>query len=74
MECYCPLLCIAHCELENSFLFLIASVTLCSAQSQDSQVSEDSPVVAAEVGERLRASSGPSSRLDNTVGHVTIII
>uniref|UniRef100_A0A8C9U6B0 ALMS motif domain-containing protein n=1 Tax=Serinus canaria TaxID=9135 RepID=A0A8C9U6B0_SERCA len=48
-------------------LLKMAAETSCeSAQSQDSQVSQDSPVVAAEGGERLRASSGPSLRLDNT--------
>ncbi|XP_068037609.1 centrosomal protein of 295 kDa isoform X2 [Anomalospiza imberbis] len=47
-------------------LLMLAAETSCdSAQSQDSQVSQDSPVVAAE-GERLRTSSGPSFRLDNT--------
>ncbi|XP_036244005.1 centrosomal protein of 295 kDa [Molothrus ater] len=48
-------------------LLMMAAETSCeSAQSQDSQVSQDSPVVAAEGGERLRTSSGPSLRLDNT--------
>ncbi|XP_053790250.1 centrosomal protein of 295 kDa isoform X3 [Vidua chalybeata] len=48
-------------------LLMLAAETSCdSAQSQDSQVSQDSPAVAAEGGERLRTSSGPSFRLDNT--------
>ncbi|KAL9865521.1 centrosomal protein of 295 kDa isoform 3-T3 [Geothlypis trichas] len=48
-------------------LLMMAAETSCeSAQSQDSQVSQDSPVVAAEGGERLKTSSGPSLRLDNT--------
>ncbi|XP_077030096.1 centrosomal protein of 295 kDa isoform X2 [Agelaius phoeniceus] len=48
-------------------LLMMAAETSCeSAQSQDSQVSQDSPVVAAEGGERLRISSGPSLRLDDT--------
>ncbi|XP_059321958.1 centrosomal protein of 295 kDa [Ammospiza nelsoni] len=48
-------------------LLMMAAETSCeSAQSQDSQVSQDSPVVAAEGGERLRTSSGPSLGLDNT--------
>ncbi|XP_027501346.1 centrosomal protein of 295 kDa isoform X4 [Corapipo altera] len=37
-----------------------------AAQSQDSQVSQDSPVLAAEVGERVTTYSGPSFTLDNT--------
>ncbi|XP_074672388.1 centrosomal protein of 295 kDa isoform X2 [Strix aluco] len=36
-----------------------------SAQSQDSQVAQDSPVLAAEVGEGVATCSGPSFRLDN---------
>ncbi|XP_039574506.1 centrosomal protein of 295 kDa isoform X1 [Passer montanus] len=48
-------------------LLMMAAETSCdSAQSQDSQVSQDSPAVAAEGGERLRTSSRPSFRLDNT--------
>ncbi|OWK61110.1 Centrosomal protein [Lonchura striata] len=48
-------------------LLMMAAETSCdSAQSEDSQVSQDSPVVAAEGGERLRTSSGPSFGLDNT--------
>ncbi|XP_064575007.1 centrosomal protein of 295 kDa [Zonotrichia leucophrys gambelii] len=48
-------------------LLIMAAETSCeSAQSQDSQVSQDSPVVAAEGGERLRKSSEPSLGLDNT--------
>ncbi|XP_041343092.1 centrosomal protein of 295 kDa isoform X5 [Pyrgilauda ruficollis] len=48
-------------------LLKMAAETSCdSAQSQDSQVSQDSPLVATEGGERLRTSSGPSFRLDNT--------
>lgn len=58
-------------KLKVAFCSLLLLLLLCSAQSQDSQVSEDSPVVAAEGGERLRTSSGPSFRLDNTVGHIT---
>ncbi|KAM6341968.1 centrosomal protein of 295 kDa isoform 1-T1 [Podargus strigoides] len=37
-----------------------------SAQSQDSQVAQDSPVLAAEIGEGVTTPSGPSFRLDNT--------
>ncbi|XP_017693300.1 PREDICTED: centrosomal protein of 295 kDa isoform X4 [Lepidothrix coronata] len=37
-----------------------------AAQSQDSQVSQDSPVLAAEVGEGVKTYSGPSITLDNT--------
>ncbi|KAM9263501.1 centrosomal protein of 295 kDa isoform 1-T1 [Cariama cristata] len=37
-----------------------------AAQSQDSQVAQDSPVLAAQVGERVTTHSGPSFRLDNT--------
>ncbi|XP_027533232.1 centrosomal protein of 295 kDa isoform X4 [Neopelma chrysocephalum] len=37
-----------------------------AAQSQDSQVSQDSPVLAAEVGEGVTTCSGPSFTLDNT--------
>ncbi|XP_027591398.2 centrosomal protein of 295 kDa isoform X3 [Pipra filicauda] len=37
-----------------------------AAQSQDSQVSQDSPVLAAEVGEGVKTYSGPSFTLDNT--------
>ncbi|XP_032535582.1 centrosomal protein of 295 kDa isoform X3 [Chiroxiphia lanceolata] len=37
-----------------------------AAQSQDSQVSQDSPVLAAEVGEGVTTYSGPSFTLDNT--------
>ncbi|XP_026720151.1 centrosomal protein of 295 kDa isoform X2 [Athene cunicularia] len=37
-----------------------------TAQSQDSQVAQDSPVLAAEVGEGVATCSGPSFRLDNT--------
>uniref|UniRef100_A0A8C8AGT1 ALMS motif domain-containing protein n=1 Tax=Otus sunia TaxID=257818 RepID=A0A8C8AGT1_9STRI len=36
-----------------------------TAQSQDSQVAQDSPVLAAEVGEGVATCSGPSFRLDN---------
>lgn len=61
-------------KLKMTFCSLLLLLLLCSAQSEDSQVSQDSPVVAAEGGERLRTSSGPSFRLDNMVGHIKIII
>ncbi|XP_074906197.1 centrosomal protein of 295 kDa isoform X1 [Buteo buteo] len=37
-----------------------------AAQSQDFQVAQDSPVLAAEVGEGITTHSGSSFRLDNT--------
>ncbi|KAM6098544.1 centrosomal protein of 295 kDa isoform 2-T2 [Theristicus caerulescens] len=37
-----------------------------AALSQDSQVAQDSPVLAAEIGEGVTTHSGPSFRLDNT--------
>ncbi|XP_066197413.1 centrosomal protein of 295 kDa isoform X1 [Sylvia atricapilla] len=53
-------------RLLEELLMMAAETSYESAQSQDSQVSEDSPVVAAEGGERLRTSSGLSFRLNNT--------
>uniref|UniRef100_A0A8C3QEM5 ALMS motif domain-containing protein n=1 Tax=Cyanoderma ruficeps TaxID=181631 RepID=A0A8C3QEM5_9PASS len=53
-------------RLLEELLMMTAETSYESAQSQDSQVSEDSPVVAAEGGGRLRTNSGPSFRFDNT--------
>lgn len=61
-------------NLKIALFSLLLLLLLCSAQSQDSQVSQDSSVLAAEGGERLRTRSGPSFRLDNTVGHIKIIL
>ncbi|KAM7066032.1 centrosomal protein of 295 kDa isoform 1-T1 [Acridotheres tristis] len=52
-------------RLLQELLMMAAETSYDSAQSQDSQVSQDSPVAAAEGGEKLRTSSGPSFRLDN---------
>ncbi|KAI1242057.1 hypothetical protein IHE44_0005573 [Lamprotornis superbus] len=52
-------------RLLQELLMMAAETSYDSAQSQDSQVSQDSPVTAAEGGEKLRTSSGPSFRLDN---------
>ncbi|XP_039912334.1 centrosomal protein of 295 kDa isoform X3 [Hirundo rustica] len=52
-------------RLLQELLMMAAETSYESAGSQDSQVSQDSPV-AAEGGEKLRTSSGPSFRLDNT--------
>ncbi|XP_066031788.1 centrosomal protein of 295 kDa isoform X2 [Chamaea fasciata] len=52
-------------RLLEKLLLMAAETSYESAQSQDSQVSEDSPMVAAEGEERLRMNSGPSFRLDN---------
>ncbi|XP_048150504.1 centrosomal protein of 295 kDa isoform X4 [Corvus hawaiiensis] len=53
-------------RLLQELLMMAAETSYDSAQSQDSQVSQDSSVLAAEGGERLRTCSGPSFRLDNT--------
>ncbi|XP_014108215.1 PREDICTED: centrosomal protein of 295 kDa [Pseudopodoces humilis] len=53
-------------RLLQELLMMAAETSYDSAQSQESQVSQDSPVVAAEGEKRLRTSSGPSFRLDNT--------
>ncbi|XP_056358260.1 centrosomal protein of 295 kDa [Oenanthe melanoleuca] len=52
-------------RLLQELLMMSAETSYDSAQSQDSQVSQNSPVATAE-GERIRTSSGPSFRLDNT--------
>lgn len=59
---------------KGTYHSLLLLLHLCSDQSQDSQVAQDSPVPAAEVGEGATAHSGPSFRLDNTVSHIKIII
>ncbi|XP_027501271.1 centrosomal protein of 295 kDa isoform X3 [Corapipo altera] len=53
-------------RLLQELLMMAAETSYDSAQSQDSQVSQDSPVLAAEVGERVTTYSGPSFTLDNT--------
>ncbi|XP_063250548.1 centrosomal protein of 295 kDa isoform X2 [Prinia subflava] len=53
-------------RLLEELLMMAAETSYESAQSQDSEVSQDSPAVAPEGAERLRTSSGPSFRLDNT--------
>ncbi|XP_050190040.1 LOW QUALITY PROTEIN: centrosomal protein of 295 kDa [Myiozetetes cayanensis] len=53
-------------RLLQELLMMAAETSYDSAQSQDSQVSQDSPVLAAEVGEGVTACSGPSFRLANT--------
>ncbi|XP_030905455.2 centrosomal protein of 295 kDa isoform X1 [Melopsittacus undulatus] len=53
-------------RLSQEVLLLTAESSHDSDQSQDSQVAQDSPVLAAEVGEGVTARSGPSFRLDNT--------
>lgn len=57
-----------------AFYSLLLLLHLCSAQSQDFQVAQDSPVLAAEVGEGITTHSGSSFRLDNTVSHIKITI
>lgn len=52
-----------------AFYSLLLLLHLCSAQSQDSQVAQDSPVLAAAVGEGVTTHSGLSFRLDNKVSH-----
>ncbi|XP_058714763.1 centrosomal protein of 295 kDa isoform X2 [Poecile atricapillus] len=53
-------------RLLQELLMMAAETSYDSAQSQESQVSQDSPVVTAEGEKRLGTSSGPSFRLDNT--------
>ncbi|XP_051636303.1 centrosomal protein of 295 kDa isoform X2 [Manacus candei] len=53
-------------RLLQDLLMMAAETSYDSAQSQDSQVSQDSPVLAAEVGEGVKTYSGPSFTLDNT--------
>ncbi|XP_027533231.1 centrosomal protein of 295 kDa isoform X3 [Neopelma chrysocephalum] len=53
-------------RLLQELLMMAAETSYDSAQSQDSQVSQDSPVLAAEVGEGVTTCSGPSFTLDNT--------
>ncbi|XP_017693298.1 PREDICTED: centrosomal protein of 295 kDa isoform X3 [Lepidothrix coronata] len=53
-------------RLLQELLMMAAETSYDSAQSQDSQVSQDSPVLAAEVGEGVKTYSGPSITLDNT--------
>ncbi|XP_042648365.1 centrosomal protein of 295 kDa isoform X2 [Tyto alba] len=55
-------------RLLQEVLLMTAEKSYDSAQSQDSQVAQDSPVLAAEVGEGVATHSGPSFRLDNTLG------
>ncbi|KAM9300858.1 centrosomal protein of 295 kDa isoform 2-T2 [Morus bassanus] len=52
--------------LLQELLMMTAENSYYSAQSQDSQVAQDSPVLAAEIGEGVTTHSGPSLRLDNT--------
>ncbi|XP_074716393.1 centrosomal protein of 295 kDa [Strix uralensis] len=52
-------------RLLQQVLLMTAENSYDSAQSQDSQVAQDSPVLAAEVGEGVATCSGPSFRLDN---------
>lgn len=37
-------------------------------------MAQDSPVLGAEIGEGVAACSGPSFRLDNTVGNLKITL
>ncbi|KAM6418517.1 centrosomal protein of 295 kDa [Pluvialis apricaria] len=53
-------------RLLQEVLLMTAENSYDSAQSQDSQVAQDSPVLAAAVGEGVTTHSGPSFRLDNT--------
>ncbi|KAM6212009.1 centrosomal protein of 295 kDa isoform 1-T3 [Sarcoramphus papa] len=53
-------------RLLQEVLMMTADNSYDSAQSQDSQMAQDSPVLAAEVGEGVTTHSGPSFRLDNT--------
>ncbi|KAM6382970.1 centrosomal protein of 295 kDa isoform 3-T3 [Alca torda] len=53
-------------RLLQDVLMMAAENSCDSAQSQDSRVAQDSPVLAAEVGERVTTRSGPLFRLDNT--------
>ncbi|XP_061199614.1 centrosomal protein of 295 kDa isoform X2 [Neopsephotus bourkii] len=53
-------------RLLQEVLLLTAESSHSSDQSQDSQVAQDSPVLAAEVGDGATAHSGLSFRLDNT--------
>ncbi|XP_075347213.1 centrosomal protein of 295 kDa isoform X1 [Mycteria americana] len=53
-------------RLLQEVLLMTAENSYDSAQSQDSQVAQDSPVLAAEIGEGVTTHSGPSFRLDNT--------
>ncbi|XP_075583661.1 centrosomal protein of 295 kDa isoform X1 [Pelecanus crispus] len=53
-------------RLLREVLMMTAENSYDSAQSQDSQVAQDSPVLAAEIGEGVTMHSGPSFTLDNT--------
>ncbi|XP_074937274.1 centrosomal protein of 295 kDa isoform X1 [Phalacrocorax aristotelis] len=53
-------------RLLQEVLMTTAENSYDSAQSQDSQVAEDLPVLAAEIGEGVTTHSGRSFRLDNT--------
>ncbi|XP_074427495.1 centrosomal protein of 295 kDa isoform X2 [Larus michahellis] len=53
-------------RLLQEVLMMAAENSYDSAQSEDSRVAQDSPVLAAEVGERVTTRSGPLLRLDNT--------
>ncbi|XP_009957195.1 PREDICTED: centrosomal protein KIAA1731 homolog, partial [Leptosomus discolor] len=53
-------------RLLQEVLMMTAENSYDSGQSQDSQVVQDSAVLATEIGERVTTCSGPSFRLDNT--------
>ncbi|XP_010085627.1 PREDICTED: centrosomal protein KIAA1731 homolog, partial [Pterocles gutturalis] len=52
-------------RLLQEVLMMTAENSYDSAQSQDSQVAQDSSVLAAEIGEGVATHSGPSFKLDN---------
>ncbi|XP_076184419.1 centrosomal protein of 295 kDa [Aptenodytes patagonicus] len=53
-------------RLLQEVLLMTAENSYDSAQSQHSQVAQESPVLAAKIGEGVTTHSGPSFRLDNT--------
>ncbi|XP_069739483.1 centrosomal protein of 295 kDa [Phaenicophaeus curvirostris] len=53
-------------RLLQEVLMMTAENSYDSAPSQDSQAAQDSPVLAAEIGEGVTMHSGPSVRLANT--------
>ncbi|KAM9019407.1 centrosomal protein of 295 kDa [Ara ararauna] len=55
-----------HSRLLQEVLLRTAESSHSSDQSQDSEVAQDSPVLAAKVGDGVTAHSGPSFRLGNT--------
>ena len=61
-------------DLKVAFCSLLLLLHLCSVQSQDSQVAQDSPVLATEAGEGVTTRSGASFRLDDTVSRIKITI